>query len=455
MAHPSPSGVRQKSRSPVAVIGGGLAGLSAAYRCAQAGMRPVVFEAAPTVGGMARAISVGGEKLDALYHHIFTSDDAYISMARELRLEDSIEWLPSKMGVWTDGRAWDFGTPISLLKFGPLRWIDKSRFAFWTLFLKTTSKMEGFEHITAKEWVMKHMGERVWRILWGPLLRQKFGSSADEVAMVWLWRKISLRGKSRSASGMGERLGYMKGAFVRLALELARRIVDLGGRVETGRRVRQITRDDGGCFEIDLGDGSETADRVLAAVSPGDFLQVAGELLAEDEFARISRLKSTGALCTVCELSRSLSPYYWLNIADDTMPFGGLIEHTNFIPASRYRDRHILYISKYLAVEEERFSESGAQAMQRYLPALKKINPEFDQSWILDVHHFRVPSAQPVVLRGYSEMIPPMKTSVEGLFFCTMAQIYPEDRGQNYAISYGEKAARILLKEREPEGPGM
>jgi protoporphyrinogen oxidase len=184
---------------------------------------------------------------------------------------------------------------------------------------------------------------------------------------------------------------------------------------------------------------------VAAAVT--DHLEIAGHLLEPDERKSLEELKATGAICTVLELERSLTPYYWLNIADPEMPFGGLIEHTNFIPAERYAGTRILYISNYLYSDHPLYRASKRDVIASYAPALQRINPAFDNSWIHRSHHFRADSAQPVVTAGYRSKIPSFRTSRPGLYLCSMAQIYPEDRGQNYAIAYGERVARIVLDD--------
>jgi len=430
----------------LAIVGAGLAGMTAGLRLAEAGYRVHLFERYPGTGGLARAFEVGGEPLEAFYHHLFTTDTDYVRFARELGLADEIEWLPSKMGIWTEGRLWDFGTPMALLRFRPLPLLDKLRFAVATLYLQRARRPEPFENVTAADWLRRWQGERAWRTVWGPLLYQKFAADAERVAMVWLWRKVSLRGRSRSSSGMGERLGYMRGSFGRLVAALQERIESLGGELRLADAVRRVERD-GERFRLDTRKGTFEADRVVIAASVPDYLDVAGHLLPADDVARLHQLRATGAICTVLELSHSLTPYYWLNIADPEMPFGGLIEHTNYIPRERYGGRRILYISNYLFTDDPLFSAPKNEVLAGYLPALARVNPDFDPSWILASHHFRADYAQPVVTCGYRGLVPSMRTPVEGLYLCAMAQIYPEDRGQNYAVVYGEKVARVVLED--------
>jgi protoporphyrinogen oxidase len=439
------------SDTSVAVVGAGLAGLTAALRLTEAGHRVKVFERYPRPGGLARVVEVGGEPLEAFYHHLFTSDTSYVALAEELGVADLIDWLPSRMGIWTEGRLWDFGTPQSLLRFGPLSALDKVRFAISTLLLQHSKDPSRFENVTAIEWIRRHQGKRVWQRVWGPLFHQKFAEDADKVAMVWLWGKLCLRGKSRSASGMGERLGYMRGSFAKFVEALEGRLQDGGTELHLSEAVQRIERS-AGEFTIHTRSSSWTADRALVATPVPDYLEIAGHLLADDERSNLTDLRATGAICTILELEHSLTPFYWLNIADPEMPFGGLIEHTNYIPRERYGGRHILYISNYIFSDHPLFRQPKKEVIATYLPALARVNPSFDPSWITKSHHFRAEYAQPVVPVGYRTRIPSFRSRVHGLYLCTMAQIFPEDRGQNYAVAYGEKAAQAVLEDIDRSG---
>ncbi|MCD4750431.1 MAG: NAD(P)/FAD-dependent oxidoreductase [Thermoanaerobaculales bacterium] len=431
----------------VVVIGAGLSGLTAALRLAQAGICPLVFERHSKPGGLARTLRIADEPIEAFYHHLFTTDTAYIDLATELGLANRIEWLPSRMGIFTADRMWDFGTPLSLLKFHPLPWPDKLRFVLSTLRLQRTQDPTEFEQITAAEWIRRHQGEQAWKIIWGPLLYQKFAEMAEDVAMVWLWRKLSLRGRSRSVSGMGERLGYMKGSFAVLVDRLTDRIRELGGEINLQDPVRRLDRQPDGSFTVTTAGGKTTVGKVLAAVPVPDYLEIAGHLLEAADRSNLQTLRATGAICTLLELDHSLTPYYWLNIADSSLPFGGLIEHSNYIDRSRYGGTHLVYISNYLFPDHPLFRAPKSEVMEAYLPGLKRVNRNFRKSWIRKIHHFRAEYAQPVVTLGYRKRIPATQTPVDGLFLCCMAQIYPEDRGQNYAVIYGEQAAQRMLEE--------
>ena len=238
-----------------------------------------------------------------------------------------------------------------------------------------------------------------------------------------------------------------RGSFAVLVKALAERIEALGGRLAMTDPVRRIDPQPNGTFEVHTRSGTTQCERTLAAIPVPDFLATAGHAVNPDEREVLSRLRATSALCTVLELKRSLTPYYWLNIADGSMPFGGLIEHTNYISRQRYGGTHILYISNYVLPDDPALRENKASMLETYIPGLKRVNPEFERDWIIASHHFRADYAQPVITTGYRHSVPTTRTSVDNLYFSSMAHIYPEDRGQNYAVLQGDQVARQMLED--------
>ena len=429
-----------------AIVGAGLTGLVAAYRLVRGGWHVELFERWTAPGGLVAMFEVGGEPLECFYHHLFTTDTEYVQLAEELGLGSSIEWLPSRMGMYCRDRLWDFGTPASLLRFAPLSWPGKLRFALTTLYLRHRNNLAEFERVTAAEWIRRHAGTAVWDTVWGPLLEQKFAARASEVSMAWLWRKVFLRGRSRSASGLGERLGYMRGGFGRLVDELVSRLQRHGAVFHLASPVRRIEPCKQG-IRLTVRRKAHTFPLVLFTGSPDELLQATGEALPPAYRQRLTPLAGTSALCMVLELNRPLTDYYWLNIADRSFPFGGVIEHTNYIPAARYGGRCIVYLSKYLFQDAPAWKMRDNDLWQLYRPFLQRLNPRFDDAWVLARHIFRAAYAQPLVPPFYSRQVPPFATPWPGLYHCCMAQIYPEDRGQNYAVRAGAAAAQQLLAE--------
>jgi protoporphyrinogen oxidase len=429
----------------IAVIGAGVAGLVAAYRLTQAGHEVDVYERWPGLGGMAATIDVGdGHLLERYYHHLFTTDRHIAALYDELGLE--LEWRPSSVAMFARGRQWPFTTPGDLLRFGPLPPLSRVRMGVAVLGLqRLANDREPYERITARAWIEKWMGKAAYREVWGPMLRGKFGARADQIAMVWLWNKLRLR---RGEDSREEKLGYPVGSWELLLEALRSRIEASGGRVLIDRPATRISSD----LEVTFGApgsfraghdprrfetaGAERYERVLATVPNDIFAQLTG--LPEPP------IEYFAALCLLLELDRQFSPFYWTNVADRELPFVGLIEHTNFIEPERYGGRRFLYVANYLEHGHELLDLDADALLERYLPGLRKVNPAFDPSWVMNRWLHREPAAQPIVTVGYHERIPPLRTSVPGLVLANTTQVYPEDRGTNYAVRLGEEAARAI-----------
>ena len=426
----------------IGIIGCGITGLTAAYELSRKGYEIELFEEAEAVGGIAGAIKFDGAYLEKYYHHFFKSDKHIISLLEELGLEKKLLWLTSGMGYYAGNMTYAFGTPESLLKFKPLPMLDKFRFGMSVLRLMSTKDWQPLERVTAKEWLIRNAGRKAFERVWKPLLVTKFGEQYDKISMAWMWGKIRLRGTSKENGK--EVLGYINGSTRLLFERLTEELEGNGARINLNCKVLSIKKDEQG-FMLETQQGNQSFDRVIAALPLPVFGELAEDLLPKDYIEKTHAIVYTSVVCMVLMLNRSFSPFYWLNIGDEDIPFGGLIEHTNLLDKSIYNDKNILYISNYLYKESKLYAMSNEELLRSYIPHLKKINPEFDESWVLEAYTFRDEYAQPVIKCGYSGLKPEFETPVKGLYTAGMSNIYPEDRGMNYAVRDGKKVAAIVM----------
>ena len=126
-------------------------------------------------------------------------------------------------------------------------------------------------------------------------------------------------------------------------------------------------------------------------------------------------------------------------------PFLALVEHTNYVSPKNFGGEHILYAGDYLEPDHEYFSLSKEELLAWFIPAIQRINPEFSQDWVIKTWLHRTQYAQPVPLVNHSQNIPSIQTPIPGLFFASMSQVYPWDRGTNFAVEIGRKAARMMV----------
>jgi protoporphyrinogen oxidase len=442
----------------VAILGAGVAGLTAALRLGEAGHDCDVYERWPGLGGMAATVDVGGgHRLERYYHHLFTSDRHIARLYDELGMPDELEWRDSTTAFFIEGRQWPFTTPLDLLRFRPLPLHGRVRMGASVLAVQKFGRdQRKYEGITAAEWIRKRMGGAAWDTVWGPLLRAKFGARAEEISMVWLWSKFTLRRQLEGEEARGEKLGYPKHSWERLLETLAARTT-----VHIDRPAARLERDGDGFLVTAGAPGSfrrghdprqfepagepERYDAVISTLPNDIMLELAEHLLPADYAAKLRGIDYYAALCLLVELDRRLSPFYWTNIADADLPFLGLIEHTNFVEPERYDGRRFAYVANYLPRDHELLSLSLEEVLDRYEPGLRRINPAFTRDWVRDAWLFREPAAQPIVTLGYQDRIPPLQTGVPNLILANTTQVYPEDRGTNYAVRIGGDAAAALL----------
>ena len=434
----------------VGIVGAGAAGLAAAYELGLNGHSAAVYESAPFLGGQASTFDVGGARLEKGYHHWFTSDTDIVELTQEIGLGHQIRWVDSKVGTLWDGKVYDFVTPMDLLRFTPLSFADRVRLGLTTLYLQRQGDYRKYEGVTADEWLRRYAGQRCYEVFWGPMLRGKFGDEHyRDVGMAWMWGKVNTRVKSRGKNMVKEKLGYPIGSFGELFDVLADKVREQGGEVHTSARVEQVDGSEGQARGLRVSlDGAaarqEEFDAVIAT-TPSYLFPRLVDGLPDDYLARLTGVNYMAAALLVLVLDRPLSHVYWMNVADRSIPFVGVIEHTNLIGAEHYGGKHIVYLSNYLSADSPLYKMDRDELLAEYLPHLRKINPEFQASWIEESYHHRVGAAQPIIGVNYSERIPAHRTPIKGLYLANTTQVYPEDRGTNYSVRMGRQVARMAM----------
>lgn len=419
-----------------AVLGAGALGLTVAYRLAQRGDEVVVIEREPLPGGLAAGFEIEpGIWLDRFYHHLFESDTNAIGLINEVGLGDQLLWRRPLTVTLRDGTPHQLDSPASLLRFGPLPLIDRIRMGAWLAYLRTLRGPDRLEGHTAAEWIRRRMGARAYDVVWGPLLRGKFGALADEIAMPWFWARVH----DRTAQ-----LGYLRGGFQRLYDRLAARIAEAGGTLRLGTEVREIRSDPSGRMRVETAGGeSLTVDRVVSTLAVRLTCRLTPEL-PDDYRSRHEWGTAYGAHCLVLALDRPLTQSYWMNVNDPGYPFMALVEHTNYMDRADYGGRHLVYLGNYRPMDDPLLRTPTPEVVAQFSAHLARINPAFRPEWVTDAWSFAAPFAQPIVTADYRDHIPPFETPIPGLWVASMFQVYPHDRGQNYSIDLAERLVARL-----------
>ncbi len=422
----------------IAIIGAGYGGLAAAYDLRKAGHHVTIFEAADFVGGLASGFKepYWDWSVEKFYHHWFASDQHMLGLIAELGLSDQVLFPRPYTVLLHNGKWYPFDSILKALLFPGLGWgVDKIRFGLVGLYLRLTNNWKPLEKVTVEEWMRKWAGARVYEKMWQPLVIGKFGPYYKDVNMAWMWARL----KARTT-----RLGTFRGGFQAFADRFAEILRQQGVEIRLGARVESIKREQAGLWV-----GSERFDQVLVTVSPRLMSKLCPQL-PESYLKGLLELKSMGAVVLVTALKHQLSEdgYYWFNLPkEDGFPFLALVEHTNYVSPEHFGGDHIVYAGDYLEPGHEYFSLNEAQLLERFAPAFQRINPKFTLDWVKKAWVFKTDYGQPVPLLNHSRNIPSIQTPIEGLFFASMSQVYPWDRGTNFAVEIGRRAARLMLEE--------
>jgi protoporphyrinogen oxidase len=430
----------------VGIIGAGIAGLTAAHDLAKAGHSVTVYEAARNAGGLASGFRDERWEwpLERFYHHLFETDSAIRGLVDEIGFGDKLFFRRPVTAQWWRGRGYALDGVRQVLSFPALPFPDRLRFGLAVAYLKFVLRdWRPLERTTAAAWTRKWMGEAAYRVLMRPLLEGKFGPYADEVNMAWLWARF----KARSF-----KLGYFVGGFQAFSDALLAHVRRAGVTVLLATPISALTPLAAGGWRIahgraSLGDDEERPyDAVIVTGSPGLLSKLAPQL-PPAYLGQLKNLRSMGAVVmTIALKQKLLDQIYWLMPPKGEFPFLALVEHTNFIEPQHYGGDHLIYCGDYLDPAHEYFRMTEDELLDRFLPALKIVNPRFDRSWVRAAWLHREPYAQPIVLVNHSRNIPPLATPLDGLFWASMSQVYPWDRGTNFAVELGQRVAREVAK---------
>ncbi len=438
---------RMSARPKLGIVGGGIAGLTTALRLAEAGCEVTLWERGPRFGGQAAAFPVEGGNLEYFYHHLFQSDREIVALIEELGISDHLLWLPSNVGYFANKTIYPLNGALDLLKLGLVPIWDRVRIGVVTAYLQRVRNWRRFEKITAERWLKRALGKNAYEKTLGAQLNAKFGRYQGDVAMVWFWGKIWLRTTSRKSPLEQEKLGYIKGSFNVLIDALVKGAEAAGAGLHSGAGPNKLEQNDDQTWRMIFDDGSEESYDQIIVTTPSPIMARLVPALPDYYRALLNGLVYEAAAVALLQLDRPLSDIYWLNIADPDMPFTGVIEHTNFMPSSEYGDKHYVYLSKYLETDHPYFNLPEAEVIDAYLPHLKKINPDFDPSWVEKWWLFRERAAQPIVTLNYSDKLPSHRTPLANLYLANTSQIYPEDRGTNYSVRLGNQISDLVLND--------
>lgn len=425
----------------IAIVGAGFSGMTAALDLIKDGYEVTIFEGTGGPGGLAAGFKEPGWEwsVENFYHHWFTSDAHMFRLFKELGVEKKVLVRHPTTVMYYKEKFYPFDSILSALLYPGLGFgLNKIRFGLVGVYMRLTKNWKPMEKTTVDAWMCKWAGEKVYREMWEPMVIGKFSERyARVVNMAWMWARFHVR---------STKLVTYEGGFQAFADDFARILVEKGVNIRYNSPVEQITSAAGHRVCLKVNGQEQTFDRALVTLSPAQMAKMAPQL-PQEYLQGLLALKSLGAVVLVVSLKHQLSRegYYWFNLPKSAgFPFLALVEHTNFQPAEKFGGEHLIYCGDYLSTNHEYFSMNAEELLQKFMPSFTRINPDFKPKWVNRVWLKKATYAQPVPLVNHSRNIPAIKTPLEGLYFASMSQVYPYDRGTNFAVGIAHEASDLI-----------
>jgi protoporphyrinogen oxidase len=426
-----------------AVVGGGMLGLATAWRLAQKGHDVTVLEAAPELGGLTSAWSLGDTSWDRFYHVILLSDSRLRALLDEIGLDQEIRWVQTRTGFYSDGKLHSLSSSIDFLLFPPLSLLQKFRLGSTIFYASKLRDWRALERIPVEAWLRKLSGKSTFEKIWLPLLKAKLGEAYKRTSAAFIWSYIDRMYKARRSGMKREMFGYVPGGYRRIIQVLGNALQSRGTRIATSSGVSKVERDPAtNQLLVSCGQGTnarvESFDRVVMT-APSPMVAKACPGLNDHERARLLDAEYLGVVCTSLLLDRPLAGYYVTNITDSWVPLTGIIEMGAIVEPQYLGGHYLVYLPRYLLANDPGFEESDEAIHERCLATLERLYPDFNRSRVAAIQTARARHVMALPTLNYSQNLPPVVSSVPGLYLLNSAQVTKGNLNVNETIEIVER----------------
>jgi protoporphyrinogen oxidase len=437
----------------VAVVGGGMLGLTLAWRLQARGFRVTVLEAGPAPGGLAAPSHIGDFVWDRFYHVILRADRTLLALLEELGLESRVRWRTTRTGFYGGGRVHSLSSGFDFLRFPILSMSAKVRLGWFVLRAERIANGLALEEEPVDDWLRRHAGREVCDRFWSPLLASKLGDNRSRTSAAFIWSYIRRLAGARTGLRRRETLGYVEGGYAAILARLEEAVSRSGVMIRYRAAVREVRQTDGG-VELSLAESVERFDHTVVTLAAPLAARLCPQLDAAER-RRLHAVVYQGVLCASVLLRRPLGGYYLTNIADPAIPFTGVIEMTALVDRSAFGGRTLAYLPLYLPRDAAAWSWSDAEVRRRFLPGLGRMFPGVQES---DVEVFQVERAREVqalpTLAYTRDALPPTRTSLRNVFLVNSAQIVNGTLNVNETVDLALRQAETLATRLVPAPRG-
>lgn len=429
-----------------AIAGGGMLGLTLALRMAKRGHDVTLIEAGPTLGGLASIWKLGDVMWDRHYHVTLMSDSRLLNLIEEIGLSDDLKWIETKTGFYTGGKLYSMSDTAEFLKFPPLNLIEKLRLGGTIFYASKIRNWKRLEKIKVADWLSRWSGKGTFKKIWEPLLKAKLGESYQRTAASFIWAHISRMYKARRTGLKKEMFGYVTGGYRSIIQRMGDLLESQDVDLKVDHAISTVAKQDDGSFKIEFqNQPTQSFDRVIMT-TPNSIMSRVCVDLSQDEKDRFDKVEYLGIVCASMLLKKPISRFYVTNITDTWVPMTAVIEMTTIVDTDEFAGKSLVYLPKYVPADHELFDKTDQEIEESFISALEKMYPDFSRDDVEAFKISRVRSVMAIPTLRYSELLPPMKSSVDGLYFVNSSYILRGNLNVNETITIAEEAMETVLK---------
>lgn len=429
-----------------AVVGGGIMGVTLAYKLAQQGISVSVYERSDNLGGLASCMIYDGVRMDRFYHTILSSDTSMQGLIEASGVADKRHFTITKQGFYDGGRLYNFTTPIDFMLFPPLNPFQRFRLALQVIWAQFESDWRKMDTVPVEDWLVRVSGRGVYDKVWKPLLRAKFDSTAQNVPATYIWSRLKRMMGTRKGVTSKEMMCYLENGYYTLIEALAQQCEALGVTFHLRAPIEEIVIEAGRATGVKLGGETRRFDVVISTLASPILAQLIPG--APGEFtAKLARQEYLGVLCPLLILRKSLMPYYVLNITDERIPFTAVVETSNLIDPKYLKGYHLVYLPKYIAPDNPMANWPDEQVKAEWMQHFRAMFPDFDEANIVAFIVQRARYVEPIRPMNTLDDIPTIRTPVERLYMGNTVMIYPELGNGEAVTRYAVRVAEQVLAD--------